>query len=92
MIVGTLKMRLFLRESHSLKDKRRVVKSLKDRIRHKFNVSVAEVEEQDHHRQAVLGVAVVTNDAKLADSILQNVLNLARWHRSAELTSFDVEI
>src|SRR5271155_412918 len=59
MIVGSLRIRLLLREARSLKDKRQVVKSIKDRLHNGFNVSVSEVEEQDNCRIAVLGVALV---------------------------------
>ena len=70
MIVGTLKLRLIVRESHSLKDKRRVIKSLKDRIRGGFNVSIAEVDSLDSLQEAVLGVAVVANEKRHAQEVL----------------------
>ena len=63
MIVGTLRVRLLIREARSLKDKRQVVKSIKDRLRNHFNVSVAEVEAQDSRQLAVLGMALVSNEA-----------------------------
>jgi uncharacterized protein len=62
MIVGTLEVRLLLREARTLKDKRQVVKSIKDRLRNHFNVSVAEVDEQDNRQLAVLGIAMVSNE------------------------------
>jgi len=61
---------LSLPECSSLKDKRRVVKSLKDRIRGRFNVSVAETAHQDVWTSAQLSVVLVTTDAALADSVL----------------------
>src|SRR5215831_18292561 len=54
MIVGTLRVRLLLRESRTLKDKRQVVRSIKDRLRNNFNVSVAEVDALDNRQLAVL--------------------------------------
>ena len=62
MIVGTLRLRLLIREARTLKDKRQVLKSIKDRLHNRFNVSVAEVEAQDNHRLAVLGIAMVSNE------------------------------
>ena len=59
MIVGTLRVRLLLREARSLKDKRQVVQSIKERLRNRFNVSVAEIEAQEHRQLAVLAVAMV---------------------------------
>ena len=62
MIVGTLRVRLLLRESRSLKDKRQVVKSIKDRLHNGFNVSVAEVDALDNLQVDVLGMAMVSNE------------------------------
>jgi len=64
---------LSLPESRSLKDKRRVVKSLKDRIRSRFNVSVAETAYQDVWTRAQLSVALVTSDGASADSVLSKL-------------------
>jgi hypothetical protein len=63
MIVGTLQVRLLIREARSLKDKRQVVKSIKDRLRNGFNVSVAEIAALDNRQLAVLGIAMVSNEA-----------------------------
>jgi hypothetical protein len=92
MVVGVLQMRLFIPESHSLKEKRRVVRGLKDRIHSRFNVSVAEVDSLDRWQEAVLGVAVATNDRRLADRILAKVAALARLAPGAVLTSYETEI
>src|SRR5260370_15854974 len=64
MIVGSLRVRLLIRDSRSLKDKRQVVQSIKDRLRNAWNVSVAEVEAQDHRQMVVLGVAMVGNEVR----------------------------
>ncbi len=90
--VGVLRIRLVIRGAHSLKDKRRVVKSLKDRVRSKFNASIAEVGEQDRHQVAELGVAVVANDRTYIQSVLSQIGNLARGARGAEVSACDVEI
>ncbi len=76
MLVSTLKVDLLLRESRSLKDRRRVLNSLKGRIRSKFNVSIADVGGQDSWHRAVLGVAVVSNDGRFANEMLSKVLRL----------------
>lgn len=78
MIVGTLLIRGVIRSSHSLKEKRRVVKGLKERLQQKFNLSVAEVDDQDSWQQAVLGVAAVGNDAPFVRSVLEQAANYAR--------------
>ncbi len=76
MIIGTLRTDLLIRESGSLKDRRRVVNSLKDRIRARFNVSVADVGDQSLCQRAVLVVAVVSNDGRFANEVLSKALRL----------------
>ena len=66
-IVGLVHLDLYVAEATSLKDKRRVVKSFKDRLSHRHNVSVAEVGDQDNHRRAVLAVAMVANDRRYVE-------------------------
>ena len=78
MTVGVLELRLAIRQALSLKDKRRVVKSLKDRLRSRFDVAVAEVDLQDARQQAVLGVAVVGNDESVLGSVLNKVVDYVR--------------
>ena len=62
MTIGVLQLELSIGDAMSLKDKRRVIKSLKDRIAHGHNVSIAEVGALDAHRRSVLGIAMVAND------------------------------
>jgi uncharacterized protein len=72
-VVGVLTMELRIDHAHSLKEKRHVVKSLKDRLRHKFNVSVAEIGDQDLHNSAVLAAATVSSSREFAAKVLQSV-------------------
>jgi hypothetical protein len=92
MIVGTLKLRFVLRESHSLKDKRRVIRSLKDTLANKFNISVAETDEQDVWQTAELGVAAVGTDTPFVQSVLSNVVAYARYFGGVELVDSEQEI
>jgi uncharacterized protein YlxP (DUF503 family) len=92
MIVGTLKLRFVLRESHSLKDKRRVIRSLKDTLSNKFNVAVAETDEQDVWQTAELGIATVGTDTPFVQSVLSNVVNYARYFGGVELVDQQQEI
>jgi uncharacterized protein YlxP (DUF503 family) len=85
MIVGSLRVRLLIRESRSLKDKRQVVRSIKDRLRQAFNVSVAEVEAEDHRQLAVLGVAMVSNKARHVRTALDRIVEVLRQHPVAEV-------
>ena len=92
MIVGTLKLRLVLRESHSLKDKRRVIKSLKDTLSNKFNISVAETDEQDVWQTAQVGVAAVGTDGSFVQSVLTSVVNYVRFFGGVELVDAQQEL
>ena len=92
MIVGSLRVRLLLREARSLKDKRQVVQSIKDRLRNGFNVSVAEVEAQDNRQLAVLGLAMVGNEAQpRADDPANRSSRPCASHPVAELLDHEME-
>ncbi len=71
--LGVLTLELRIEHAHSLKDKRQVVKSLKDRLRRKFNVSVAEIDDQELHNSAVVAVAAVSASRPFAKKILEAV-------------------
>ena len=85
-------MHLRLAGSHSLKEKRRVVKSIKDMVKNKFNVSIAEVDMLDSWQWAALGVACVSNDSGFANSVLSNVVNFIDDMHFAELVDYEIEI
>ncbi|NLW51064.1 MAG: DUF503 domain-containing protein [Candidatus Brocadiaceae bacterium] len=91
MIVGTLEVRLHLPDARSLKDKRHVVQSLKDRLRTGFNVSVAEVERQDVIQSAVLGVVQVGNDTRYINGTLSRVVDALRRLPEAQLVDYRIE-
>jgi uncharacterized protein len=92
MIVGSLRVRLLVRESRSLKDKRQVVRSIKDRLRHRFNISIAEVEAQEHRQLAVLGIAMVSNEASHLRSAFDEIVQALRTHPVAEFIDHQVDI
>lgn len=71
--VGVLTLELRLENSHSLKDKRHVVKSLKDRLRSKFNVAVAEIDYQDLWQRAAVAAVTVSSDQVHAEKVLRSV-------------------
>lgn len=73
MIVGVSEITLHLPESHSLKDKRQVIKSLMARVRQRFEVAIAEVEDNDLWQIAKLGVSCVSNSSQHADEVLNHV-------------------
>ena len=92
MIVGTCKVYLSAQWVTSLKEKRAVLKSLIERTKHKFNISIAEIERMDSHKHIVIGFACVTNDSHLADNIIQNVLHFIENNTDAQLDDYVMEI
>jgi uncharacterized protein len=92
MIVGSVRVRLLVREAKSLKDKRRVVRSIKDRLRNAFNVSVAEIDSQDHRQLAVLGIAMVGIESREVTSTLDQIVDALRGHSVAELLDYEREL
>ena len=92
MIVMGCNLELHLWESSSLKDKRRILKSLKDRIRNEFNVAVAEVDPTDLWQSASLGVVTVSSGIRHANRILTKVVNLVESDVRIELVNCDMEV
>jgi len=91
MVVGVLELVIAIPQANSLKDKRRVIKSVKDRIRNNFNVSVAEVGDQDIWRTATLGVAVVSGDMAYANGVLSRIQDAVGALPDAILTDCRLE-
>ena len=89
--IGVLTLELRLENSHSLKDKRHVVQSLKDRLRHKFNVAVAEIDYQDLWQRAVVAAVTVSSDRENAGKVLQSVEDEAASLLGSELAEATVE-
>jgi uncharacterized protein YlxP (DUF503 family) len=77
---------------YSLKDKRTIVKGLIEKVRHKFNVSIAETELNDVHRSICISFACVTNATEHANSIIQHVLNFIESHTEAVVNDVIIEI
>ena len=71
--IGVLTLEIHIGDAHSLKEKRHVVKGLKDRLRSRFNVSVAEIDYQDSWQRAVVAAVTISGDHVRADSVLQTV-------------------
>jgi len=85
MVVGVLCIELFIPESGSLKSKRFAIKSLKDRLKNRYNVSVAEVDNADKWQRASLGIVAVSNEKKHLESMLGKALDLVYGDRRVEV-------
>jgi uncharacterized protein YlxP (DUF503 family) len=92
MFIGVCTIEMHIPESGSLKTKRHSLKSLKDRIRSKFNVSVAEVDHNDLWQKASLAVAAVSNDKSYLNQTLDHVLNMVRSVPEISLLDYHIEI
>ena len=92
MTIGVLQLELSIDGAMSLKDKRRVIKSLKDRMSHKWNVSVAEIGALDEHRRSIIGVAMISNDARYIEGTLSRIVDLVRATSSADLEDYQIEL
>jgi uncharacterized protein YlxP (DUF503 family) len=92
LVVGTLKIAFHLSENRSLKEKRRVAKSISSKVRAKFNVSVAEIGSNDKWQVLELGIVTVGNDRQFVDTSINTVLNYIDSMYVAPIISTDVEI
>jgi uncharacterized protein YlxP (DUF503 family) len=89
--IGVLTLELRIEHSHSLKDKRHVVKGLKDRLRSRFNVAVAEIDHQDTWQRAVVAAVTISADRERAGFVLQSVERDASSILGGMLVSTTVE-
>jgi uncharacterized protein YlxP (DUF503 family) len=92
MVVGTLMIEFYLHENRSLKGKRKIVKSLIDKVKHRFNVSVAEIGSNDMWQKIEVGISTVGNDRRHIDSSLGTILGYIESLYLAEIVDTKMEI
>lgn len=93
MNAGICRIKLHLPGSQSLKDKRRVIKSIISRLRNQFNVSVSEVDDQELWQLATLGIACISNHDQHVDEVLSKVVNFVKQnYPQLEIVEHEVEI
>ncbi len=92
MIIEAVTIKLYAPWVHSLKEKRMIVKSLIDKTKNKFNVSISEVDEQDVHQTIVLGLACVTGTISHADSMIDSILTYIENNIDAQIIDVQREI
>ena len=91
MHILLIKINLHIPNAHSLKEKRREIKSLKDRLSNRFNASVAEVEALDKWQQAVLGVCIISNDKSYLDKQFSLIETIVLEYTELELIDMQRE-
>ncbi len=92
MTIGVLQFELSIHDAMSLKDKRRVIRSIKDRIAHGRNVSIAEVGALDEHRRSILGVAMVGNDGRYVEGALSKLVDFVRSVPQVDLIDYQIDL
>ncbi len=91
IVVGLCTLDLYIAEANSLKDKRSVVKSMLEGMRHKFNVSASEVENQDIWRKATVAIAIVSGSQQFADQVLNKAVDWVESNPRVEVTNVEIE-
>ena len=89
--IAVLLVNIYIPSAQSLKDKRMVLKSLKDRVRGKFNVSIAELDREDKWQMATCGMTMIGNDQRYLDSCLQNILSYIDSMDGFEISDHQIE-
>ncbi|MGB4439619.1 MAG: DUF503 domain-containing protein [Sedimentibacter sp.] len=92
MAVGTCEIEILIYESNSLKEKRHVLKSIIERIKVRFNASVAEVDYNDLWNKSMIGIAVVSNNKNLCESVISKIINFIDRDERVEIITFYKEI
>jgi hypothetical protein len=92
MVLGVCQLELLLHENFSLKGKRQVLRSIIQRARKRFNISISEVEDQDLWQKAVLGICAVGNDRQRVNSTLDRVVNFIEQTQLADVANSELEI
>ncbi len=92
MIIGVCRVEIFVPESSSLKSKRFVLNSIKQKIRNKFNVSVAEVDNNDKWQRISLGIAMISNERKFVDKTMGEIFKIIDGDGRMEILNHLIEV
>lgn len=91
MKIASCLLDLYLPNSHSLKEKRQVIKSMKDSLRNHFNISIAELDHQNLWQRATLGIALISPDSKSSNEILTKILKAIEEDLRVEVLHHEIE-
>jgi uncharacterized protein len=92
MVIGVCRLHLRIPENHSLKEKRHVIRKLIDRVRHRFNVAISEVDDNDLWQRAQIGFCTVGNDRRFVNSSLDKIIDFIEKMYLAEVIKKEMEI
>lgn len=91
MIIGVLSLEIFMPFSHSLKDKRKILNSLRDRIRRRHNVALAELDYQDKWQRARIGIVTLNSGKKVVEDVLNRILAEIQETVDGEILGHDIQ-
>lgn len=92
MIIGSCKIKLRLYSPESLKEKRMIIKSLIERLKHRFNISIAEVSDNDLWQISTIGIAIVGNESVYVDEVINKIINFIDNFEIVEIIDCEIEM
>lgn len=92
MIIGSCKIELLIYNTNSLKEKRHVIKSIIERLKSRYNISISEVGEQDKWQKSLIGLCTVSNSYKLVDEIIDKIIDFIDYDSRIEIINIQREI
>lgn len=92
MIIGSCIIKLRLFSPNSLKEKRMIIKSLIERLKHRFNISISEVDDNDLWQISTIGIAIVSKDRKFADEVINKIINFIDNFDNVEIINCEIEM
>lgn len=92
MTIGLLKIELHIPDSSSLKEKRMVIKSLKDKLRRQFNIAITETDNHDKWQMANLGIATISTETRHANQILSGVVKFIEELKEVQVIKYNIEM
>ena len=92
MFIGVGRVEIFLPGLSSLKSKRRIIKSIKGKIRSKFNVGISEIDFLDKWQRSLIGIVAVSNDSKFLQSAFNQILNQLKEFRDINILDWNIKI
>ena len=92
MIIGVLKVSVFIPTSNNLKEKRMVLRSLKNNLRNNFNISISEIDCQDKWQSSTLAVVTIGINKAVVNSLLSNIINCLERNKMIQLSDYEMEL
>lgn len=92
MVIGVCRVELYIPGNQSLKEKRQVLNSIKTRVKNRFNVSIAEIDNLETWQRSTIGIAIISNDKKYANQELNKVINHIEYSGEVSILDYGIEL